>query len=61
MTRSWRRRRAGWRDNLGAALAGVGAGLAAFYLVRILLSRDEVTPPQRAGGDRRTEDGREGP
>ncbi|UCC26993.1 MAG: hypothetical protein JSU98_07770 [Gemmatimonadales bacterium] len=56
MSTSWRPRRLERRESLIAGLvasaAGVAAGLAAFYLARIALARDELPlePPARSGG-----------
>lgn len=49
MSPQWRRRAADLWETLGAAALGAGAGVATFYLVRILLARDEVSGSARPG------------
>lgn len=49
MSAQWRRRTAELRETLGAAALGAGVGVATFYLVRILLARDEVPGSARPG------------
>ena len=52
MTRYFKRRRAGGKENAGAMAAAIGTGLVVFYFVRILLSREPIEMPSRdARGD----------
>lgn len=62
MTR-WIRNRPGRRDDALAALAAgsVGAvvGMVAFYLVRLLVAREPLEPPEEGGGADGERDGRD--
>jgi hypothetical protein len=51
VTTYYRRRRSGWRETVASALVGAGVGAVAFYLTRILASREAIPgePRDREG------------
>ena len=53
MTTYYRRRRPGWQETVAAGLVGAGIGAAAFYLTRVLASREAIPgePRKRDGED----------
>jgi len=42
VTTYYRRRRPGWRETVASALVGAGVGAVAFYLTRVLASREAI-------------------
>lgn len=50
MSRHWIRRRADWKETLGAGLLATGVAAATFYLTRVILARDPLPEPSRRRG-----------